>query len=50
MPMADASQLEPHLRLLAGLEKTPGVGRGVVPLQLPPRILQILLVAVHAHA
>ena len=36
--------------LSAGFDKALGVGGGVVPLQLAPCILQVLLVALHAHA
>ena len=40
-----------HLLLaFASFDEALGIGRGVVTLQLTPRILQVLLVAVHTHA
>lgn len=36
--------------LFASFDEALGIGRGVVPLQLTPRVFQVLLVALHTHA
>lgn len=45
-----AGYMQKQYLLFAGFDEALGIGRGVVPLQLTPRILQVLLVAVHTHA